>query len=335
MHRTYDGCTTDIKPWHRSKIDDTETDTRQDILKNTWTTTRGDTMFATTRGDTMVATTKMYNGYVMPTPKLYNPATNKVYKSYKHIETKESYGIACVRVNALTKFPEILMVCKRCTYMFQLFVTGKWNDENRCIYMFNLMTIDEKLDILSLNFNQMWYRLWLATSNTFDFRGNPCMDTPLEEFRNTSFYNAKRKFESTFLADKGERLRKLIGQTKSISRIWEIPKGKKDKYTEESISCAIREFEEETGIDKSQYNIHMDELHHYTFIDDGVRYKYHYYLATCSPTLNPIACKPMDMRIGEICKVKWMDINAIKHVDNSGNLTSFAQSLFRRAKQYR
>src|SRR3989304_3957528 len=76
---------------------------------------------------------------------------------------KISFGIACCRINGNT--PEILLICKRWTYAYIDFIHGKYNslDNFQLIELFNKMTFEEKLDILSLNFAQMWYRIWLNT----------------------------------------------------------------------------------------------------------------------------------------------------------------------------
>ena len=42
---------------------------------------------------------------------------------------------------------------------------------------------------------------------------------------------------------------------KWIKPEWGFPKGRRDKWTEENLSCACREFEEKTGYKKNEYTV--------------------------------------------------------------------------------
>src|SRR3989344_1481815 len=88
-------------------------------------------------------------------------------KNNKNNKKKISIGIACCRING--NIPEILLICKRCTYYYVEFVHGRYRDDiinnnSQLINLFNGMTVEEKIDILSLNFSQIWYRVWLDTA---------------------------------------------------------------------------------------------------------------------------------------------------------------------------
>ena len=82
---------------------------------------------------------------------------------------KKAYGIACVRYNDIARQYEILMVRKRCTYAFISFVSGRYcrNDERTIMDLLNAMTNQEKLDVLSLDFDILWWRIWLARSHEY------------------------------------------------------------------------------------------------------------------------------------------------------------------------
>jgi hypothetical protein len=78
-------------------------------------------------------------------------------------DVRKSSGIACCRFNKDTNRLEVLLVKKRYTYCFVAFVFGQYNnkDEKRLKFLFNGMTLQEKIDILSLRFDMIWYKIWL------------------------------------------------------------------------------------------------------------------------------------------------------------------------------
>lgn len=233
----------------------------------------------------------------------------------KKRKTKQSLGIACCRIH--NNRPEVLLVCKRYTYAYNMFVHGAYNpaSSDNLRNLFNNMTTDEKHDILSLKFDQIWYRVWLHF--------------PV----NNNYYASKAKFESTFLRDSGVKLRKLISGTTNSNKIWEIPKGRKKNNKEPDIMCACREFEEETGIEKRQYKIYPKRKYKYSFTDDGINYLNIYYVAiTRIPTNIKVNFRLQD-QIDEISDIKWMNIDEIKLIDINRRLENFIRPIFKFVKE--
>ena len=74
-----------------------------------------------------------------------------------------SYGIALTKKNKNTNNYELLFIKKRVTYAYITFIKGIYNknNDNELIKLFNNMTIEEKICIMSLNFNIMWYKLYM------------------------------------------------------------------------------------------------------------------------------------------------------------------------------
>jgi len=210
---------------------------------------------------------------------------------------KYSYGIACVSVENEYK---MLMVRRRNTYEFIEFVFGKYPaDDNRLIRMFSKMTIDEKLDIMSHNFNQMWWRIFL------------------DEPRKPMYFTSKSKFETTFLCDDGARLDRLLRAAGYSTRIWEIPKGH-GKKGESEIDIAVREFTEETRLPSNFYHIYPEATRSYSFIDSNITYVNKYFIAASPREFNlKIDMKNHD-QIHEICEIKWMTIEEIKILCSQG-----------------
>lgn len=222
-----------------------------------------------------------------------------------------SLGVACCRFNG--NRPEILLVCKRYTYAYNLFAQGKYNSGNNAEIMelFNGMTVEEKLDLRSLNFMQIWYRIWLDNTS-----------------RNGNYFLAKNKFESAFVADGGIRIKKLLAKSTHSNKIWEIPKGRKSNKAEPDIHAAVREFREETGIPKKNYKIFPGAKRSYSYVDDGVRYTNIYYLAFTKHNIEPKIDFGLSDQVDEICDIRWMDIEQIRHIDDSRRLEKFIKPIF-------
>ena len=104
------------------------------------------------------------------------------------------------------------------------------------------MTIQEKANLLTKEFDELWKNLW------GDYFGVQYRSE--EKNAKEKFYQIKEGvhlFDDTFF-----NLEKLIQQstTNWTEPEWGFPKGRRN-YQESDISCALREFSEETGIQKN------------------------------------------------------------------------------------
>ena len=197
--------------------------------------------------------------------------------------SKRSYGIICCRKHN-TEGTQILMVKKSVTYHFCEFVVGKYNIKNKAHLMrlFNNMTYYEKMDILSMDFKTMWYRVYREHYEDVVFNKH-------SNIYALHYFNKKSIFEKTFLIDNGELLRKLISNSVNVETQWEFPKGRKNNFRENDIMTAIREFKEETNVLDSQYTIQWN-IKPYTesYIDFGVKYINKYYFAYTDDIWEPV-----------------------------------------------
>lgn len=268
--------------------------------------------------------------------------------------TKYSSGIACCRKNTKGRL-EILLVRKRLTHNYVAFVFGQYtkNDDERIKHLFNGMTVQEKIDILSLRFDILWYRIWMefpgnmipgvkfdlssaeAISNTWKElyrRKASNHHVPCNNISTTKldyYIKKKNKFDSSFVSDNGERLRSLISDTNNIETIWEIPKGRKKRKEKTYMDCAIREFEEETGVNIDMYNIMFNVKHVVeSYITEGVKYVHYYYIAFTSHTFNPCISLKNRAQISEVDAVKWVDIDDVDAMDHSGRLRLIVDKIF-------
>lgn len=200
---------------------------------------------------------------------------------------RHSFGIALAKRDHSGRV-RVLMVRRRYTYAFYMFVRGMY--DARCdqaiIALFDQMTLDEKIDVLSLNFRQLWYRVWLSQRYT------------------PAFADANNKFMCAFSPD-GTRALSLIRRSRKFaSCIWEIPKGRR-KGSETELECAIREFYEETGIPRNAYSI-TPFIYRVSFIEDGVQYNLSYYVAVTTRDIMPRINSAAIDQISEINNIHWV-----------------------------
>ena len=244
-----------------------------------------------------------------------NQTTNLINAIPPNKNDVTSYGIACCRIK--NNKPEILLVCKRNTYAYRSFVFGDYvfKSDAVLIKLFSKMTLDEKIDILSFNFSQMWYRTWLNQQLT------------------SNYYTCRAKFMHAFAKDDGKRLKNLISKSVNAHPIWEIPKGRKDSYRECDINCAIREFYEETGIDNSKYKVYPNKQNIMSYNDEGKRYTNIYYTAIIEKNINVGVNNALKEQLREIVDCRWMNIDAIRFVDQNRRIENFVKHIFNFVKQ--
>ena len=230
------------------------------------------------------------------------------YRKYNpKIRYKYSSGIALCRRNPRNNKVEVIIVKKRCTYWFTAFVLGMYwpNDDTRLLFMFSRMTPEEKLVILTLNFESMWNHTWQTHNENPKFKRKKIADY--------DFYREKRHKFERLTGDTGKRLRQLIAKSKNNSLIWEIPKGRKQFSHENDVECAIREFEEETNIKKESYKI-IPDIKPFRLVhrDDNTIYISTYYIAK---PIKPIRVRMnFDMldQICEIIDIKWANEDEVR-----------------------
>lgn len=250
--------------------------------------------------------------------------------------TKISIGIILCRINPISKNPEVLLVHKRYTYAYSDFIQGHYPSNPQSLSflptiqkLFENMTIDELLDIMSLKFSQMWYRIWLNRNTK------------------TEFYHKKyHKFYSIFMKDDGgRRLRRILQDIRCVGTVlWEIPKGRRSNPSETDIICAVREFQEETYINKNMYHILPNIKQKSLYISEGLRYLSIFYVAVAnrilthssiyySRSFGQASIKDMAC-FGEISESKWFDIESLRLVDEHGRIEHIIKPALNIAKKY-
>jgi ADP-ribose pyrophosphatase YjhB (NUDIX family) len=213
----------------------------------------------------------------MNTKKPYCINCNKCgHNSKECIEPIYSYGIICIKINddiipspfiienfLINKIIDIdeynllnlsnlnkidqykdkikfLLIQRKHSFSYVEFIRGKYDETNIDTFkkLLNLMTPDEIENIISQDFDSLWTELWQKTSKHKAFQKE-------FELSQKKFNVIKQNYKLIDLINF-----KKIYQTPE----WGFPKGRRDR-NEKNLDCALREFKEETGLDKYNYII--------------------------------------------------------------------------------
>jgi 8-oxo-dGTP pyrophosphatase MutT (NUDIX family) len=210
-----------------------------------------------------------------------------------------SYGIIAFR--AKSEEPEFLMIRRKDSFGYIDFIRGKYSPYNlaQLNIMIDEMSLDEKQRILTFPFETLWGEMW---------------DDPTIQYKNEE-YSSKKKLEClkdgvVYDGTNKLTLKEIVEMSKTKWREteWEFPKGRRSQK-EKDLECALREFEEETGIPKTDIIIIENILpFEEIFIGSNHKsYKHKYFLAFM-PNSNDISLN--NFQKSEVSKLEW------KNVDN-------------------
>jgi len=225
---------------------------------------------------------------------------------------KNSYGIILIRLGA--RGPETLLVKGRYSYEFSGFVLGHYSPKNEraLLELFRGMSFEERLDVFSLDFSKMWQRVWLTVMHK-------------------DLYEAKfSKFHATWIkTDGGTQLRHLIASCGSDwAPRWDFPKGKQNSPKEFKLDCAVREFEEETGLKKDDYFLIPKYFCQAVCEDKRFVYLTTLYVAIETRPLNPQINLWNNHQVAEVSDIGWFSLEKIREVDNCGRLEETVTPIF-------
>jgi len=202
-----------------------------------------------------------------------------------------SCGIICFYEDGSRreKNAKVLLVRRKDSMSYVEFVRGKYKPSDP-LYIRSLirgMTKKEHDTILKHSFYDIWSTMW-ATRNIRHHR--------------QEYEKSKRRFEECI-----QTVREYIGTLTHTNTEpeWTFPKGRPHKG-ERDIDCALREFEEETGIPKSRLQIlsPMPLKEVYTG-SNGIIYETHLYIATTDES-SPIVDPSNLSQISEVSGVEWI-----------------------------
>ena len=203
-----------------------------------------------------------------------------------------------------------LMIRRKDSLGYVDFMRGKYPTFNKR-YIENIiseMTIDEKNKLLEKSFDELWAELW-GDYVGLQYRSEEKISSDKFELVKNGIVQSNSSFN----------LKLLIENSKSY---WETPewgfaKGRRN-YQEKDLACALREFEEETGYDKTQL-INISNILPLEEIFTGSNYKsykHKYYLAYLPNSVEPIK----SYQKSEVSKLGWYNIKECLDIIRPYNL---------------
>lgn len=257
---------------------------------------------------------------------------NHIYKNCNHPIT--SFGVICVRFASGHNHiePQYLMVQRKDSLSYGTFLRGKYRPDMRSYIMelFQNMTSAERENIKTNTFDDLWKDLWQITECNSYMR---------------EFEDAKRKFDIlkkgfNVPGTGGDATNDLLFNIYYIldnttplydETEWGFPKGRRN-INEDDITCALREFSEETSIPHEHVSIMQPTPLDEVFIGGNrLRYRHVYY--TCLLT-NPeyMSCKSIipntALQKREIKKVEWFTYEKVQN--NIREINVERKELFKR-----
>lgn len=232
------------------------------------------------------------------------------------IPTKNSYGIILFNKNEKANVYQVLLVQKRYTYTFFDIVHCKIKFSPKNLHLMTVylekLTHEELLLFYTMDFKLMWQKIWIDYSVRY------------EDF--------ERSFRLLY-RDMTEHIRKIILTTVPKGElVWELPKGRKEKY-EDDIKCAAREVFEETKISQDLYEIVPNITRKVTYINDKVKYICNYYIAIVKKLPNSVFAIDLD-HSREVNAIKWFNIEDIYFIDTNNYITKIVKPMLKIVKKY-
>jgi 8-oxo-dGTP pyrophosphatase MutT (NUDIX family) len=190
---------------------------------------------------------------------------------------------------------QFLLIQRKDSLAFVEFIRGKYNpaDTGYIIRLLKGMTQTEHSLILSKSFNELWNGVWGETSSIKSHKN----DYELSEKKYDLIKN-----NITELV--------LNNPTKWIEPEWGFPKGRRNPH-ETDINCAIREFQEESGLKRSDFTIIQNTypISETFFGSNQVHYCHKYYIAICNNLVEVELNINNPHMLREIGAIKWCSLD--------------------------
>jgi 8-oxo-dGTP pyrophosphatase MutT (NUDIX family) len=188
---------------------------------------------------------------------------------------------------------KFLLIQRKNSLNFVEFVRGKYvpNDLSYLVSMIKNLTISEQTKLITMTFDELWKNVWGRSSRSHrnDYEAS------------LAKYNQIAKL-----------LPRLIEENPSKweEPEWGFPKGRRNE-SESDICCAIREFEEETNIERSKFRIldNIIPVSETFFGSNHIHYCHKYYLAIMNSFIRAEMSQNNIHMIREIGDIKWLSFD--------------------------
>lgn len=205
-----------------------------------------------------------------------------------------SYGIILFRSSE--KGVQFLMIRRKDSFGYIDYLRGKYSPYNihQIQNSVNEMSISEKEKILKEPFDELWKQMWGDNISKSQYKS--------EE------YASSRKNElikgGVLVNNVKVSLQDIVNNSHTVwdETEWEFPKGRRD-HKEKDLECALREFQEETGISQSKISVIENAMpFEEIFIGTNHKsYKHKYFLAYMNETDDLL----YNYQKSEVSKIEW------------------------------
>jgi 8-oxo-dGTP pyrophosphatase MutT (NUDIX family) len=191
---------------------------------------------------------------------------------------------------------EFLLIQRRDSLSFVEFIRGKYTLTNMTYVqqLFRAMTRGEHHRILTLTFQQLWESVWGSQSIS----------------HKTDYDNSEGRYNELRGAD-GHGIERMIAENPSVwdEPEWGFPKGRRNPH-ESDIRCALREFEEETNIRRTEVQLisNIQPLTETFFGSNQVHYCHKYCIGICAPTVVAELNTSNPHMTREIGAIQWLTL---------------------------
>ena len=190
---------------------------------------------------------------------------------------------------------QYLLIRRKDSLSFVEFLRGKYNivDDEYITRIIRGMSQKEQEMILLGSFDDLWEKLWGESSQNRSHRND--------------YDISKKKYYQIF-----DKLSELIAMNPSkwMEPEWGFPKGRRNPR-EMDINCAVREFQEETGLKRSDFSViqNLNPISETFFGSNSVHYCHKYYIAVCNSATNVKMNMDNEFMVSEIGEIKWCSLD--------------------------
>jgi len=225
-----------------------------------------------------------------------------------------SVGLIAFRQREGTHEPEFLMIRRAHSFGLMEIMRGKYplTQRHYLQHIVDELTSNEKQKLLDQSYDTLWLDVWGQTPG-IQFRGE-------EKAAKDKFATLR---DGVVVNADTYNLASLVtaSTTAWLEPEWEFPKGRHN-LKETDLQCGLREFEEETGYDKSQVCVLQNVLpFEEIFMGSNHRaYKTKYYVGWLPQTVQPVR----GFQESEVSQVDWKTLSEAQAAIRPYNLEKMA-----------
>jgi len=188
-----------------------------------------------------------------------------------------------------------LLIQRKDSISYVEFIRGKYNpqDNEYISKLLRNMTQKEQYQILSMTFDELWNSVWGENSKLKSHK--------------TNYDSSEKKYQQIIGI-----MPHLIKENSSrwTEPEWGFPKGRRNPH-ESDINCAVREFQEETGLKRCEFTViqNTSPISETFFGSNQVHYCHKYYIAICNNTIDVEMNIDNPHMAREIGAIKWCSLD--------------------------